>query len=242
MNQSRIPDVILVPQGTEYRAVRRALHGLTTSEVRVIPIPIGIEPTTRYLQHWVAEILPHRPPAIVLGLAGSVSPQVSVADVVVYRECGYRHPQRGMVTLECDRSLTERVQAKLALSGEPVRGLTCDRIITEAEEKQSLARVAAVVDMEGFAILQVLQNAGFPVAMVRVASDGFEDSLPPLDGAIDPEGNLQPFPLALAMMKHPARSLKLIRNSLRALSVLSQTTRTLFPTNPSHRSQSLNPQ
>ncbi|MDJ1184814.1 hypothetical protein [Roseofilum casamattae] len=228
MSNFQVLDVILVPQGAEYRAVRRAVQGLRMSGVRVIPIPIGMEPVTAYLQHWVTEILPDRPRVVVLGLAGSVSPDLSVADIVVYRECVYRHPQQGMLTLECDRSLTERVQAKLGLAREPVRGLTCDRVITETEEKQSLARVAAVVDMEGFAVLQVLQNAGFPVAIARVVSDGFKDSLPPLDGAIDFEGNLQPLPLALTMMKHPARSFKLIRGSLRALSVLSQTTRWLL--------------
>ncbi|ALF56018.1 phosphorylase [Nostoc piscinale CENA21] len=44
--------VILVPQGAEYKAVCRGLRQNTGSIPRVLAIPVGMQPLTKYLQQW----------------------------------------------------------------------------------------------------------------------------------------------------------------------------------------------
>jgi hypothetical protein len=111
-----------------------------------------------------------------------------------------------------------------------VVALTSDRVIHWAREKQQLAKAygAEVVDMEGFAALQVLTEAGIPVAMVRVVSDDCGHDLPDLSAAFDAEGYLQPLPLALQFLRDPIAAARLVRGSLQGLRVLERVTAQLF--------------
>ncbi len=111
-----------------------------------------------------------------------------------------------------------------------MRGLTSDRPIWSAQEKGKLGQIydAGVVDMEGFAALEVLTEVGIAVAMVRVVSDDCDRDIPDLTPAIAPDGSLQPFSLALAMLGHPLAAARLIQGSLRGLKVLQQVTADLF--------------
>jgi len=67
-----------------------------------------------------------------------------------------------------------------------VRALTSDHIVWSAAEKPlGQSYNAEVVDMEGFAALEVLSQAGV-VAMLRVISDDCEHDLPDLTSALSP--------------------------------------------------------
>jgi nucleoside phosphorylase len=193
--------LVLVPQGAEYKAVRRGLGQASSMEVRAIPI--GIAPVTKWLE--TQEINADR--ILVMGLCGALAPELNAGDAVVYTSC---QSPAGEVW-----SMIEGFEGL----GRIVRGVTSDRILTTAQGKREFAHLGDVVDMEGMAIARAFPNR---VAMLRVVSDSANQDLPDLSGAISPEGKLLAWPMAKAMIKQPQLSLGLIRGSLGALKMLEK--------------------
>ncbi|AFZ02114.1 purine or other phosphorylase family 1 [Calothrix sp. PCC 6303] len=224
--------IILVPQGSEYQAVSKGLQQLPNSKIEIFPIPIGDKPVREYLKtSGLYTRLFQQPNSniLVMGLCGSLNPSYGVGDVVVYKECIYENQ-----VYKCDENLTSQISGKLNLN--LVRGLICgtyggkQRMINSATEKRQLhiASNADVVDMEGFAILNILQPLGIAVGMLRVVSDDCKHDIPDLNSAIDAAGNLQSLPLAWAMIRQPLASVRLIRGSLRSLKVLEKISYQLY--------------
>ncbi|PZD72451.1 Futalosine hydrolase [Acaryochloris thomasi RCC1774] len=218
----------LVPQGAEYQAVCRGLRGAVLCP-EPVALPVGPGPVAAFLQDWCrTDPWASSPGAAVLmmGLCGSLRSDLGVGAPVIYQAC-----LDGRATdvrrLPCDHLWTMRLKDGLVAT-EGV-ALTCDRIIHQSQEKQALADHyrADVVDMEGFAALDVLQQHNIPVAMLRVVSDDLHHDLPDLSSAISPEGKLQPLPMAVGMLRQPAGAIRLIRGSLKGLQVLEQLTRDL---------------
>jgi len=211
---------ILVARGAEYTAVCRGLKKSDVQGVEVIPIPMGVGALSRYLQ----EVRLTAKPMLLLGLGGSLNPEYGLGNIVIYEECYYQNKLGELLKKECDPNLKTMIEAKLSTS--VVKGLTCDRLIHTAAAKAENRRLtgADVVDMESWIIRE-----NFPsVAIVRVISDNYEQSLPDLNSAVDNQGNLNPFSLALRMSQQPLASLELIRSSLKALGVLEKITTELF--------------
>lgn len=253
MGESNLIEAILVPQGAEYKAVCRGLSRISAPTPPVLPIPVGPKPLTKYLENLQkTENFLNRSQSRVLlmGVCGSLTPSHSVGDIVLYQSCIERldtvtdewcvtdknksSAQRYVATLplprSCDRSLTAWVHRTLKQKAVPVKGLTSDRPVHSAAQKHLLAELynADVVDMEGFAALEVLERAGVAVAMVRVVSDDSQQDLPDLASAISPEGSLQSLPLAIGMIRQPLAATRLIRGSLQALQALQEVTTMLF--------------
>ncbi|NEO08718.1 phosphorylase [Moorena sp. SIO3I8] len=240
LSQATIPvTIILVPQGAEYQAICRGINQITSRPLPLIlSIPIGAEPVTQYLETWLKTTtnFPQHslPKVLVMGLCGSLSPNYSVGDIVVYNDCvaidrNQDRPQP--LVQQCCSQLTSLVQQQLGNKANLVRGLSSDRIISSSLEKRQLGQSyqADVVDMEGFATLSLLNSKGFAVAMVRVISDdSYYDNMPDLTPAISADGSLKPFPLAMGMLKQPIAATRLIRGSLRGLKVLQQVSIRLF--------------
>ncbi len=210
---------LLVPQGAEYQAVCRGLKS-RKSPPQVVALPIGVEPVTQFLIHWqrspsFTEVL--QSGVLVMGLCGSLTAKLSVGDRVLYQSC---RNASGKIW-ECDPTLTDQIQQHLTETT-LVRGLTSDRVISSAHEKQQLGQIhqADVVDMEGSAIMTTLAQAGVPVAMARVVSDDIDHDLPDLSAAISPAGKLRSLPLALGMIRQPIAALRLIRGSLKGLQAI----------------------
>jgi uridine phosphorylase len=223
-DQSTIP-IILVPQGAEYKAVCRGLSRSSVSKQSVIPIPIGSQALTTYLQSCQEELWnAPQVKVLLMGICGSLRDRFQVGDIVLYSECVYQTQ-----LLQCDRFTAElyaHLQEKVSL----VKGLTSDRVVCSAKEKLHLSETsgADVVDMEGFAALEFFQQAGVEVAMLRVVSDESEHDIPDLTSAISSDGSLQPLPLAMSMIRQPIAATRLIRGSLQALKVLEEVTAFLF--------------
>lgn len=233
LTHSPLPQTILVPQGAEYKAVCRGLSGVKLPKPWVVPIPIGSKPVTHYLERWqqTEDFLTAKPLGILLmGLCGSLSPQLAVGDIVTYHDCVYMSNKTTTLLHSCDDKLTTVLRDKLGEQVARVRGLTSDRIIVSAEEKRHLGQLynTQVVDMEGFAALEVLSGTEVPVGMVRVVSDDAHHNLPNLSSAISPEGSLQPLPLAVGMMRQPIAASRLIRGAMHGLRVLQDVTTKLF--------------
>ncbi|OUL21976.1 phosphorylase [Nostoc sp. T09] len=222
--------VILVPQGAEYKAVCRGLSRVTSTPT-VIPIPVGIKPLTTYL-HELPEDgrFVNHPQARVLlmGLCGSLSPSYPVGKVVLYENCVYQGKFQA-----CEARFTTQLYSALKTHNSAlnlVKGLTSDRVVCSAAEKRQLGETlgADVVDMEGFAALEFFNQVGVSVAMLRVVSDDCHHDIPDLTSAISPDGSLRSLPLAITLLRKPIAASRLIRGSLQALKVLEEVTGVLF--------------
>lgn len=224
-------DRILVPQGAEYRAICQGLQSIDSQKPLVLPIPMGVNALIPYLEKWqqTKDFLNKLPTRVLLmGLCGSLSPQYSVGDIVIYQACGYGRER--LSWRECDSYLTELLCDRLQEKATLVKGLTSDRVIWSAQEKSYLGQTcqAEVVDMESYAALEILARAGIALAIIRVISDDCQQDLPNIMPAIGSDGSLQPFPLAMKMLQNPVAAIRLIRGSLRGLKVLQQVASDLF--------------
>ncbi|MEH2085114.1 MAG: phosphorylase [Nostoc sp.] len=216
-------NTILVPQGAEYKAVCRGLSGVTTSIPTVVAIPVGMKPLLKYLQQ--REFLTPKSRVLIMGICGSLSDRYTVGDIVLYQDCVYQGKQQ-----ECDRTFTAQLYSYLSEKASLVKSLTSDHVIWSAPEKHRLGETltADVVDMEGFTALEFFNAVGVSVAMLRVVSDDCQHNIPDLTPAINPDGSLNPFLLAIVMLRQPLAATRLIRGSLTALKVLEQVTHLLF--------------
>lgn len=230
MTQQMRPNVILVPQGAEYQAVQRGLQSVSPQPT-VVSVPVGPAPLTQFLQTWCRTHELQQQRVLVTGLCGSLSPTHPEASIVLYQGCFGRWGRvsddifgENVPWRPCDADLTSSLWTILGPQVQSVRAVTCDRMIHRVADKLQLGQQsgAEVVDMEGFAVLKVLQAAGVPVAMVRVVSDGCTGDVPDLSAAIGADGSLRPLPLAWGMVRQPLAAARLVRGSLRGLRQLEQ--------------------
>jgi purine-nucleoside phosphorylase len=205
---------ILVCQGPEHKAVCQGLSRVSGEKPTVVSIPAGVS-VKQYLEEWLEARFLSQSAVLVMGLCGSLNPQYGVGDVVLY---------------DNGEKFTSIIQQHLKQRVSLVTAWTSDRFIHSAPEKLSRGKAnnADVVDMEGALIQEVLLQARVPVATVRVVSDGCHHNMPDLTSAINLQGKLETFPLALAMMRQPVAAVRLIRGSLRGLKVLEEVTVSLF--------------
>lgn len=224
-------NTIFVPQGSEYKAVCRGLSRVTGQTPKIVAVPVGIKPLTKYLQQWQRQEYftdGQQPRVVVMGLCGSLTPRYHVGDVVLYESCIYQQQWQ-----LCDRTFTTELHSALKTQHPAlnlVKSLTSDRVICSATEKRYLGETlgADVVDMEGFAALKFFNGMGAAVAMLRVVSDDCHHDIPDLTAAINADGSLQPLPLAWNLLRQPIAATRLIRGSLRGLKVLENVTKLLF--------------
>jgi hypothetical protein len=244
MIESNLISAILVAQGAEYQAVCRGLSRVSTSTPPVFPVPMGPKPLTQYLENLqnTGHFFHPHSRILLMGLCGSLTPSHKVGDVVLYKSCVKRWdevrdekdlpliPSTLPQPLNCDRYLTSQIHAKLSQKAAIVKALTSDRFVGAAASKRLLSQIyqADVIDMEGFAALEMLSQAGIAVAMVRVISDDCDRDMPDLSSALSPKGSLQLLPLAIAMIRQPIAAKRLIQGSLRGLRVLQEVTASLF--------------
>lgn len=224
---------ILVPQGPEYKAVCRGLSRVSAAKPLVMPIPVGSKPLTRYLQKLQADghcLNYPQPKVLVMGLCGSLNPRYALGEIVLYQNCVYQVNATTPLIQPCDSTLTALLYSHLQEKVSLVKSLTSDRVIWSAAEKRYLSEQygADVVDMEGFAVLEFLSQAGVAIAMLRVISDDCQHDIPDLNSSVSPDGALQPLSLATQMLRQPIAATRLIRGSLKGLKVLQEITTTLF--------------
>ena len=216
-------DTILVPQGSEYQAVMKGWQKKPNCP-SILAIPVGGKAVEKALLRRLmfpkmGAISPQG--IIVMGLAGSLSPQLKLGQVVLYRSCLDLESDQ---LLFCDSSATGYLVEKLGHKVQLVEALSSDRVITEAEEKQNLGKRyrVQVVDMEGAAILKFFAAQQIPVVILRVISDEINQSLPDLSQVYNSAGELQTWPLTKALISQPIAGFNLIRSSLYALKILEQ--------------------
>lgn len=218
---------IFVPQGAEFKAVQRGLNRSPQSSIALYSIPMGPQAVQAYLQQWQhSELnsLGDSPCVLLMGLCGSLVPELGIGDRVLYRSCFDAQSIDSVPQLDCDAILLKTLQERLGKTVTTVTSLMCDRMVHRATEKQALALRygAQVVDMEGYAFLSALQTMGVAVNMLRVVSDDSQHDLPDLSAAMTNTGTLKPMALAANMIREPWNALRLIQGSLKGLKQLEQ--------------------
>lgn len=206
-------DYIFVCEGEEFKAVQKALFlSDLKSKIIPIPIPIGVNAVNNFLKD---SQISHNKSVLLIGLGGSLSPDYSVGDVVIYESCNYFY-EGNLITKNCDLELNEYLINNLNCS--LVKGLTTDTLIHKSTDKKTLSEqtYSSVVDMESFAILSYFQSA----TIVRVISDNYDDNLPDLNSAITSDGKLNNMKVAIALIQEPFKAMKLIKNALISLKKL----------------------
>lgn len=216
-------DVIIVPQGAEYRAVKQGLNKLKIQQPSIVSIPIGTNLITETLntqKFWQSQ--PKQ--VLMMGLCGSLSPQYNVGDLVLYQNCTNLNQE----SITTDRQLNNLIGQKL-IQISLVSGITSDRFISNLAEKQQLAQnfAASVVDMESFAYIKLLQEKAISVSILRVVSDDVKNEIPNLELTIDKSGII-PLAMTKAILKQPIIGFNFIRNSLKSLQKLQQVTTNIF--------------
>jgi hypothetical protein len=218
---------IFVPQGAEFKSVQRGLNRRTQSSIALYAIPMGPQPVHAYLQQWQhteLQSLGDSPSVLLMGLCGSLVPELGIGDRVLYRSCLDAQGIDSVPQLDCDEPLLKTLQERLGKTVTIVTSLTCDRMVHRATEKQalSLRYGTQVIDMEGHAFLSTFQSLGVAVNMLRVVSDDALHDLPDLSAAITDTGTLKPMALAATMIREPQNALRLIQGSLKGLKQLEQ--------------------
>jgi len=247
-------DHILVPQGAEAAAVRRGLkRGLKQSpkpdqaSPGVLAIAMGPEATAQRLTTALdrGDLAPGSR-VLVLGVAGSLSPQLGLGNVVIYdrfvplvsplvstsasalasTSAVQPIPLNKRETLQlCSAELKSRLP-----EAQVITALSSDHLIHSAQEKAQLqaSTGAQAVDMEAAAIQTRLSPKGIQISTVRVISDDLGMDLPNIEPAINEHGELDGVKMAIAMFSQPKASINLIRGSLQALKVLETVTYRIF--------------
>lgn len=205
--------VLLVPQGAEERCVRRAAPAAT-----VVAIRAGARAAA------LPDPLPDGP-IVVMGLCGALR-GVRTGEAVLYRAVA---DAAGRYVFDGERA--GALQAALpALRA--VTACTVDHVVTRASERAALAAAygADVVDMEGTHVARALAASGRASLVVRVASDDPSFDLPPIEDALDGDGEIRPWRLARAFAARPVAAVRFVRDVQRALRILGETARAVSRT------------
>lgn len=223
-------DRILVPQGAEAAAVKRGLKRAQASTV-ILPIAMGPQATARRLTTALdSGGLPPGSKVLVLGVAGSLSAQLGIGDVVVYEKFIALSPSSKSLAVIANREGTAQVYDSVLRSRLPeaqvITALSSDRLIHSTQEKAQLqaSTGAQAVDMEAAAIQTSLSPRDIQISTVRVISDDLGMDLPNIEGAINDDGGLDGVKMAMVMVSQPKAAINLIRGSLKALKVLEDVT------------------
>ncbi|MEM9089394.1 MAG: hypothetical protein AAGC93_11700 [Cyanobacteria bacterium P01_F01_bin.53] len=225
--------IVLVPAGAEYSAVKRGLRRVQ-NRPRVVAIPAGPSGLRDFLKTW-QEQSPTEDGGedagiLLMGLGGSLCAHYGVGDSVVVSQVWNGFEDSQETFLQCDPKLSKFLATQLEV--EKGIGVTCDRVITQVEEKKKLCDRynAQVVDMESFTLLQALRNyqSRHRVAILRIISDSCHHNLPDISKAIGPDGSLNIMVILLNFSKQPVAALRLIQGSLKGLKALETLAHRLF--------------
>jgi adenosylhomocysteine nucleosidase len=135
------------------------------------------------------------------GLAGGLASDLHAGEVVAARALSLR---TGADVIHCSPNLVR--QAEEAGARVKRMQVTEPHIVSEASAKASLATFADFVDMEGYYVLQIVNDTNVPAISVRAISDTQEDNLPSgIEKLVDREGHVQTLPLLKLLLRRPSQ-------------------------------------
>jgi adenosylhomocysteine nucleosidase len=179
------------------------LHG---TEVVLVRSGMGGPNTSRAAQRTLDRFTITQ--VVLVGFAGGAKAGLGTGDLVVCSEA-IEYGEAGRRT-HSTPELVERARR----TGQPATtsaALTVTRVISTADEKRRLGEEydAAVVEMEGFHLLNVFGLCGVPGLMVRAVLDPVDEDLPDMSHLLKDTGEPRPGALLAYLSSNPAQALKL---------------------------------
>jgi adenosylhomocysteine nucleosidase len=163
----------------------------------------------------------YRPDVVLsVGLAGALSPECVVGDVVfcekVYRAEPDREDGRAAGPMECDALLLEtarRAASDRGLAARSGSSLTTSYVVTEPRKKTLLREATGmdIVEMESYWVGRAALKERLPFLAVRVISDGVADPVPDIPGIVTPEGEQRLRRALPYVLRHPGSIPHLLR-------------------------------
>ncbi|MEL6468794.1 MAG: phosphorylase [Cyanobacteria bacterium J06623_4] len=224
--------LILVPAGVEYWAVKWGLYRAKQSAQalpKIMAIPAGPSGVQTFLETGVLNYLSAEDGVLLVGLGGGLSHTHAAGDGIVLSRICHGLEESDGAAYDCDPTLTRQIAERLVAT--VGTGVTCDRVVTTAEEKKRLCDrfKADVVDMESAVLVGSLAQAtNCKVAVLRVISDDAQSALPDISSAISEKGELQIGAIAMSFLRQPVAAMRLIRSAQKGLSGLSAALSRLF--------------
>ena len=172
-------DLVVVPQGAEFQAVLHSFQRYGLDPVKIITIPMGSSNLLPTITNHAEKLITAKK-ILLMGLCGSLNKSYVIGDTVAISSCQNQLQQQ----VELDSELTAEIEQLLSV--ESVASLTSDHIITQVREKAELGQRygTSIVEMEGYYYVELLQQQGISVAMVRIVSDDLSGNIPDLSGAV----------------------------------------------------------
>ncbi len=193
------PVAILTAIPEELAAIRRAVP-----ESRAVVLTATGDGPKRAASGAATFLERHRPSAVVgAGLAGALSPGLSVGDIVASRRVRFEVGDAATP----DPGLLERA---IAAGARPATLVTVDRPIVSTAVKAVLASTESggdplVVDMESAAWAREAAARGIPYVVVRVVSDAADEALPAfLAEALGTDGSIRRGEVARRALLEPS--------------------------------------
>src|SRR5260370_34337148 len=123
-----------------------------------------------------------------------------------------------------DGDLTAVLAERLPNAKTEIRGLMWRSIVTQPHEKARLQERydVSAVDMESYALVTALENAGVRTTVLRVVSDGLNDELPDLNAALGKDGALRTRALVREICRSPRAGVRMMVNGARAVARLKE--------------------
>lgn len=184
---------------------------------------------------------------IVIGVAGALSPELKVGEIVFYDTCFLFRPESFAVeegapeALQSEASaygdfdLSSSLRQQILANGLSVvfgAGLTLDFMVTKAAEKLAMGESynAAAVDMESYDVIDVATQAGLPCAVLRVILDEANQTTPDFNLAIEAGGKMNNAKAGLAMLLRPFAAVRFFLSLYRAMKSLRTATKIVLQT------------
>jgi hopanoid-associated phosphorylase len=162
---------------------------------------------------------------VSFGLAGGLSPAVAPGDLILADAVMLPHGER----IATDLAWRSRLSALIEVGGRaPHQAAVAgsDRLLATVAAKRALfaATGALAVDMESYAVAEVVHAAGRPFLVLRAIADPADQALPrAATVALGPGGEVRLLAVVRALLGRPAELpalLRLGRQSRRALAAL----------------------
>jgi adenosylhomocysteine nucleosidase len=175
-------------------------------EIVVLVSGVGMKKARNATAHLIHR---HRPDLVLsAGFAGGLYPSLSLGDAVIPPVIVDQSGARIDVPQDLHAKLLQAHPG--AISGSI---LTTPRFIPDQSEKNDLFRRhnALAVDMESMAVAGEASAHGVPHLALRVISDTADQTLPPLSGFLDAQGEIIPMRAFLFFTRHPRRLIPALR-------------------------------
>jgi adenosylhomocysteine nucleosidase len=183
---------------------------LGDKEILLVQTGIGKERTEKALKVVLKNY--HVTALISFGLAGGLSSELNVGDIVISsklystdRQSFPYHSDTNLLSLAL-----QNPRGDIVRMGKIV---TTAQVASEPDEKRSLGLTydADVVDMESYWIAKVADENKVPFLAIRGISDTYKEKLPPFEQLLEVNGRLRLLKVILFFLSHPGQIILLAR-------------------------------